>query len=407
MRATLLYLRMALRRRISVLLVVVFAAAVTGFLLSYPRLIDRTEVQLEHAYDAITVTGEILHKDGHSAPVIPQSLWYDLRDSGYLADYKAGSSYTAVLPKLYQLVSECPGYQLDDPALAQALADLYSQKKKDNAITRDDPIGTLKGISELSVYNPLFQVRDDIQWAEGYDESCLAGTEAVALVPSSFGYALGDTLSLAFSVPAGYAPMQLKVVGLAPLSSETSVFMPLHAMESAYVQAEKTLQFLLSSMSFSLADSRTLGRFEAFVQELPDAWRLNIRLDDEIFHGTIDPIQSNLKMLQGLYPVFFAAVAAIGFVLCFLLVRRRKQEFAVMRLLGETVGQITCKALLEQAMLCLIGIIFGTAIVLVGGLGEFSALTCGGVLICYSIGSALAVMLMVRVNVMEILRDKE
>ena len=78
-----------------------------------------------------------------------------------------------------------------------------------------------------------------------------------------------------------------------------------------------------------------------------------------------------------------------------------------MRLLGETGMQITGKALLEQAMLCIIGVVLGTVIVLVSGLGEFSALTCGGVLLCYSIGSALAVMLMVRVNVMEILREKE
>ena len=407
MRSVLMYLRMGLRRRIAALLVILLAGVMTVFLLSYPRLMDRTKVQLEHAYDAITVTGEILHKDGHSTPAIPKSLWYDLRDSGYLAGYKAGADYSAVLPKLYQLISECPGYVLDDPALAQALSDLYNQKKKDNAITRDDPLGTIKGISELSVYNPLLQVRDDIQWAEGYDESCLAGTEAVAVVPSGYGYALGDTLSLAFWIPAGYAPLQLKVVGLVPLSSESTAFMPLHTLVAAYDQVEKPIEFSLSSMSFSLADSRTITRFESFLQELQAARRLNVRLDDEIFHGTIDPIQSNLKMLQGLYPVFFVAVTVIAFVLCFLLVRRRKQEFAVMRLLGETTKQITGKALLEQAMLCAIGVVLGTVIVLVSGLGEFSALTCGGVLLCYSIGSALAVMLMVRVNVMEILRDKE
>ena len=78
-----------------------------------------------------------------------------------------------------------------------------------------------------------------------------------------------------------------------------------------------------------------------------------------------------------------------------------------MRLLGEAAKQITGKAVLEQAILCAIGIVIGTVIVLVSSLGQFSPLTCGGVLLCYSIGSALAVMLMVRVNVMEILRDKE
>ena len=78
-----------------------------------------------------------------------------------------------------------------------------------------------------------------------------------------------------------------------------------------------------------------------------------------------------------------------------------------MRLLGEKAGQITGKAVLEQAILCAIGVVLGSLIVMVSGLGQFSSLTCGGVLLCYSIGSALAVMLMVRVNVMEILREKE
>lgn len=407
MSSILLYLRMGLRRRIAALLVILLAGVMTVFLLSYPRLIQRTEGRLEDAYDAISVTGEILHKDGHSTPSIPQSLWHTLRDSSYLSDYKAGADYSAVLPKMYQLISSCPGYTLDDPDLAQAFSDLYNQKKKQNAINRDDPVGTVKGITELSVYNPLLQVQADIQWAEGYDASCFAGSELVALMPDSYGYALGDTVSLAFGIPKGYAPMQLKVVGLVPLSSETSVFVPLQAVETYYTGVEETIAFRLTCLRFTLADSRKMGEFQAFLVEAKPSSQLNIRLDDEIFHGTIDPIQSNLKMLQGLYPVFFVAVTVIAFVLCFLLVRRRKQEFAVMRLLGETTKQITGKALLEQTMLCLIGVVLGTAAVLISGLGQFSILTCGGVVLCYSIGSALAVMLMVRVNVMEILRDKE
>ena len=407
MSSILLYLRMALRRRVSVLLVVVFAAAVTGFLLSYPRLMDRTRVQLEHAYDSITVTGEILHADGHSTPVIRKQLFRDLLDSGYLGAYAAGTDYGIVFPKKYQIYSLFPGFAPGSEELAEEISTVYTQKNKDNAIKRDDPLGTAKGITELAVYNPLLQVRGDIQWLEGYDESCLSGSEAVAILPENYGYALGDTVCIAFAIPSGYAPLRLKVVGLAPLSSESSLFLPLSVMEAAYEAEESVIPFRLTSMKFDLADSRKTFAFGDFVKTLKDKVQLNIRLDDEIFRGTIDPIQSNLKMLEGLYPVFFAAVAAIGFVLCFLLVRRRKQEFAVMRLLGETGMQITGKALLEQAMLCVIGIMLGVTAVLVSGLGEFSPLTCGGVLLCYSIGSALAVMLMVRVNVMEILRDKE
>ena len=407
MNSTVLYLRMALRRKVSVLLVVVFAAAVTGFLLSYPRLIDRTNVQLEHAYDSISIRGEALHKDGHSTPTLSRSLFYSIVDSGYLAEYKAGANYNAVLPKFYELIGYCPGYAKNDPALAQALSDVFNQKKQTNSISRNDPLGTAKGITDLSVHASLYQVREDIQWLEGYDATCLTGAEAVALVPGSYGYALGDTFSMAFELPAGYTPLSLKVVGLVPLSSETVVFLPLKTLEQAYLAKEETIVFSLSFLQFTLVDSRDLQDFETFLKTLSLGKQLNIRLDDEIFHGTIDPIQSNLKMLQSLYPVFFAAVAAIGFVLCFLLVRRRKQEFAVMRLLGEKTWQITGKALLEQAMLCVIGIVLGAAVVLAGGFGQFSAVICIGVLLCYGIGSALAVMLMVRVNVMEILRDKE
>ena len=405
MSSILLYLRMALRRGVSVLLVVVFAAAVTGFLLSYPRLMDRTRVQLEHAYDSITVTGEILHTDGHSTPVIRKQLFRYLLDSGYLGAYAAGTDYGIVFPKKYQIYSLFPGFAPGSEELAEEISTVYTQKNKDNAIKRDDPLGTAKGMTELAVYNPLLQVRGDIQWLEGYDESCLSGSEAVAILPENYGYALGDTVCIAFAIPSGYAPLRLKVVGLALLSSESSLFLPLSVMEAAYEAEESVIPFRLTSMKFDLADSRKTFAFGDFVKTLKV--QLNIRLDDEIFRGTIDPIQSNLKMLEGLYPVFFAAVAAIGFVLCFLLVCRRKQEFAVMRLLGETGMQITGKALLEQAMLCAIGVVLGSLIVMISGLGQFSPLTCGGVLLCYSIGSALAVMLMVRVNVMEILREKE
>ena len=407
MRAILLYLRMALRRRVSVLLVVVFAAAVTGFLLSYPRLIDRTKVQLEHAYDAITVTGEVLHKDGHSIPPIRQRVWHALRDSGYLLVYQARADYAAMIPKIHQIAMLIPGYEMNDPDLAQALSDLFTKRKQENKIRQDDPHGKVKGLSDLKAYSPLLQVQIDIKWAEGYDESCFLGDEMVALVPESYGYSLGDTISLAFGVYSGYVPMQVKVVGLVSLAAESSLFMPLKALEQFYEPVSENVEFLLSSLRFSLADSRKTEAFREWIKSVPMGPYVSFKLDDEILHGTIDPIQSNLQMLEGLYPVFFAAVAAIGFVLCFLLVRRRKQEFAVMRLLGETGMQITGKALLEQAMLCVIGVVLGAAAVLVSGLGKFSALTCGGVLLCYSIGSALAVMLMVRVNVMEILRDKE
>jgi len=100
-------------------------------------------------------------------------------------------------------------------------------------------------------------------------------------------------------------------------------------------------------------------------------------------------------------------VTVIGFFLCFLLVRGRKTEFAVMRLLGESRLQVTLKVLLEQALLCLLGILLGAAILLFSGQGTPDVAPCGAILGCYTLGACLAVLCTVRVDVMEILRDKE
>ena len=78
-----------------------------------------------------------------------------------------------------------------------------------------------------------------------------------------------------------------------------------------------------------------------------------------------------------------------------------------MRLLGENSAQITLKALVEQLFLCLVGIGLGTLLLVVTGQGGPDIATSGIVLACYTLGAAMAVLLTVRVNVMEILRDKE
>ena len=41
------------------------------------------------------------------------------------------------------------------------------------------------------------------------------------------------------------------------------------------------------------------------------------------------------------------------------------------------------------------------------GQGSLNIATCGIIMACYTLGAAMAVLLTVRVNVMEILRDKE
>ena len=58
-------------------------------------------------------------------------------------------------------------------------------------------------------------------------------------------------------------------------------------------------------------------------------------------------------------------------------------------------------------MLCLAGVMLGEAAVGVLEKSSFQLGICAVILLCYTLGAAAAVMLTVRVNVMDILRDKE
>ena len=413
MSGTTLYLRMTLRRKASMILVILFTATVTVFLLLYPRLIDSTRQELENAYDykAVQVTAKILNPSGFGEPDIKVDVLDRLVKSGLLGDHQAVCKVNVNTAAKAWMDARYDDYAPTDLERAKAYADDRSKLAKENKNISGwkNPHDTaLTGITSLQVSDTLKQQASGTKWLDGYSEESLRGSEPVAVVSQDTDYALGDIMIVAFQVgEQKFEPLQLKVVGILAVNVKETVYCPLRGLQVICEEMEREYYFRLSYLTVTLVDTRKMEAFRDLLQSVAKDPSIKISVDDRAYEGTIGPIRGNLQMLEGLYPVFFAAVAAIGFVLCFLLVRRRKQEFAVMRLLGETGMQITEKALLEQAMLCAIGVVLGTVIVLVSGLGEFSALTCGGVLLCYSIGSALAVMLMVRVNVMEILRDKE
>ena len=408
MNDVILYLRMSLRRRAAALLILLFAAAVTVFLLLYPQLIQRTESEMEYAYDSVSVSGWVLNANGYDDPEIPPSLWKNILNTGLLEAHHSCASFKVSVPGKAVLTSMFPTYAPDSQEVTRAYADWVMKQFEKAGYRFNDPNSRfLMGVSSYESHNTLLQQRGNIRWAEGYDESFFLGDEQGAVVSAALGFSIGDTISVA-AFNGIYQGFQLKVVGVISGGYTSYVYCPVKTLESISRLSYFMEDFLLSKMTFTLQDNRRLEEFKDALRTVGyDSKELHISIDDRALRNTVGPIQSNLDLLQGLYVIFFLAVALIGFFLCFLLARRRKQEFAVMRLLGETGMQITGKALLEQAMLCVIGIMLGVTAVLVSGLGGFSALTCGGVLLCYSIGSALAVMLMVRVNVMEILRDKE
>lgn len=409
---------MAWRRKAACLLVVVSTMAATVFMLFYPSLIDNTRKRLEETYSSITVTGSILSED-KIVPAVSGSMWEKMQQSGYFSSlYGSASFVIRTFPK--DILEESAGEGASEQQKLIAFQNLLASFEEEDS---GGVSGSMKACSSFSAEDELVRIREDIRWLEGYDESCLEGDERICIISDRWGYAPGDTIPLLARVPVSKTQLEgifhLKVAGTYPGKiTKFAAVMPLKTMEDLTVAATAVHKqagnpyawnFGLNAVYFTVRDNQQLDQIKAAITEsgLRSNKLVRVRIDDHILKETVGPIESNLAQLEGSYLFFFVMIAAIGFLLSFLLARGRKPEYAVMRMLGESRLQITLKALLEQFVLCLGGVLLGAAAVGIIGQERFRPGICAAILLCYTVGAAVAVLLTVRVNVMDILRDKE
>ena len=409
---------MAWRRKAACLLVVVSTMAATVFMLFYPSLIDNTRKRLEETYSGITVTGSILSED-KIAPAVSGNMWKKMQQSGYFRPlYGSASFVIRTFPK--DILEESAGEGASEQQKLIAFQNLLASFEEEDS---GGVSGSMKACSSFSAEDELVRIREDIRWLEGYDESCLEGDERICIISDKWGYAPGDTIPLLARVPVSKTQLEgifhLKVAGTYPGKiTKFAAVMPLKTMEDLTVAATAVHKqagnpyawnFGLNAVYFTVRDNQQLDQIKAAITEsgLRSNKLVRVRIDDRILKETVGPIESNLAQLEGSYLFFFVMIAAIGFLLSFLLARGRKPEYAVMRMLGESRLQITLKALLEQFVLCLGGVLLGAAAVGIIGQERFRPGICAAILLCYTVGAAVAVLLTVRVNVMDILRDKE
>ncbi len=409
---------MAWRRKAACLLVVVSTMAATVFMLFYPSLIDNTRKRLEETYSSITVTGSILSED-KIVPAVSGSMWEKMQQSGYFSSlYGSASFVIRTFPK--DILEESAGEGASEQQKLIAFQNLLASFEEEDS---SGVSGSMKACSSFSAEDELVRIREDIRWLEGYDESCLEGDERICIISDRWGYAPGDTIPLLARVPVSKTQLEgifhLKVAGTYPGKiTKFAAVMPLKTMEDLTIAATAVHKqagnpyawnFGLNAVYFTVRDNQQLDQIKAAITEsgLRSNKLVRVRIDDRILKETVGPIESNLAQLEGSYLFFFVMIAAIGFLLSFLLARGRKPEYAVMRMLGESRLQITLKALLEQFVLCLGGVLLGAAAVGIIGQEGFRPGVCAAILLCYTVGAAVAVLLTVRVNVMDILRDKE
>ena len=409
MRGFQLQIRMMLRRKMSNLLTVSLLIVTTLFLLLYPGVIEGAKEKMIEAGKGISISGWAYHPKDDVYVSVPITLRDALVDAGFVKTYLARSKVQ------YFALDEIVEKQgVGDTA--EARREYILQKLKVLSFKISAAKGSFLGVNDICADEDLQAMEEQITYLDGYDASCLQGEEFVCLYPAGRGVELGDTVEILLSKPlngTAYDQDRLltsfRVVGVFKWASQDPVaYCPLKTIENL-VGARADFDYTMNKFTFVVGRNEKISQLKDFLisESLHEGENLRFAIDDRLYEKAMAPLEKNVNLLQGLQYVFYVLVILLGFFLCFLVARRRKPEYAVMRLLGESAAQVVLKSLLEQLILCITGIGIGLVCMLLREGGELPYSVCVVILLSYCLGAVIAVALTVRVDVMTVLRDKE
>lgn len=286
------------------------------------------------------------------------------------------------------------------------------------------------GCSLLMAVNDIEAVSTELTgprftYIPGYNGDLFAGEEPVCLVSSSLNLPPGTEVVFTVfeQVPANYNRIRhgvitLKVVGNYASHYDTTIYCPWAVMKEVYSQLG--LHPTWDSASYILQNTANLYQLRNLLKNAginsPDLPAASIKphlpgfiIEDSILKKASSSIQKYVDFMQSLYPAIYLLCAGIGFVVSYLVIRLRKPELAVMRSLGTSRSRAFNTLFLEQTLLAWTGVALGITLtwLLAGPLALLqiiSALIYG---LSYGLGSAIAILMINRTDVVQILSVKE
>lgn len=170
-----------------------------------------------------------------------------------------------------------------------------------------------------------------------------------------------------------------------------------------------TFKFTLNS-PYELDDFRDFLTDEEFSQIGNITWnRTTIMIKDQMYTETVGGLGRYISFSKILFPVLFAAVGLLGFVISWLMINGRRMEFAIMRGLGASGRRVFMSFFMEQGILCMVGCILGVLLLTFVFSGAVKAIWIAAAVfcICYLAGCALSVMVSGRTKLMALLSERE
>lgn len=386
-------------------LAILISSMTVLFLLLYMENISGNKAQLLTLGETIPVTGRICNVDGS-------------QDVGLQIDFEK-------LQKIHEtdLVRE-------EVITMQMYADLASRSYEGKSHRPKFSFVSANVLSAFTAFLPK-----DTSYIEGYDESFLSGNEPICIVRDKFmkeqRIAAGDQLELITYAPeydeigmdkfvyTRIKTVKLKVIGSyysknKNLSDELpDIISPIGFATSIYEGAK--VKPYASSGRFILKEPLKLNDFKRKMQEIGFS-SVDIQagfsrvgqaltMNDETFIMSATQLTERLNLLQSFAPLIFIIVAGIGFISSYLLMQSRRGELAIMRSLGT--GNKKCFAIIffESMTLVLCGSLLATIAAIF--IANLKPLTIGFVLVTflifYMLGTAIALFILNRFSVLEIL----
>ena len=121
----------------------------------------------------------------------------------------------------------------------------------------------------------------------------------------------------------------------------------------------------------------------------------------------IENVRNNIELMNTLYPIMIAAVMVIAAFLCGMLIIQNSKDIAIMRVLGTSKRRVRMIMVLEHMILCVIGVVFASVILLVRGVFAQLLWVVALYIVVILAASYVASVLASRKNVLELLQTRE
>jgi ABC-type antimicrobial peptide transport system permease subunit len=282
----------------------------------------------------------------------------------------------------------------------------------------------------------------NVDFLAGYNYESLQLRENIAMISRNFATANdiqnGDTIRITawvnFGNEAACSVIDVKVVGIYNSKWKTdTIYIPwiMSYDHNYYIDSDYPLEMNdttnnkeiwnellprnITSVTFTLKNTDKLSDFRDYLETegYSQLGKINSKrrvfvIQDKYLAETIQNLTNHIKLVDTIKQFMLILFGILGFVVSYLLIKHRVDEMAIMRSLGAKKGYVFFAFFLEQFILFFIGLapvivyvcIFPSKVVLYSiSLFYFT--------ICYLLGTALALIIISKANVLDVLFTKE